>query len=59
MRRDEAVLLEAQSMPLRHYLMQHVMPTLTKGLVQISKTRPDDPVDALAEFLLRDNVRNQ
>ncbi|KAI6648769.1 Adenylate kinase 7-like [Oopsacas minuta] len=47
--------LECQAMPLRNYLMSFVMPTLTRGLVNISKSNPDDPIDYLAEFLFKNN----
>ncbi|OWF43656.1 adenylate kinase 7-like [Mizuhopecten yessoensis] len=54
-KREEYELLEAQSIPLRNYLMKHVMPTLTQGLIDCCKTRPDDPIDALAEYLFQNN----
>ena len=44
-KRQEQELLENQSIPLRNYLMKHVMPTLAQGLIECCKTRPDDPVD--------------
>lgn len=44
---EEQEMLEAQSVPLRNYLMKHVMPTLTKGLIEVTKVKPDDPVDYL------------
>lgn len=47
--------LHCQSMPLRNYLIKFVMPLLTKGLVNISKMTPDDPIDFLAEFLFKNN----
>ena len=47
MKREEYELLENQSIPLRNYLMKHVMPTLTKGLIDSCKVRPDDPIDYL------------
>lgn len=47
--------LEARSIPLRNYLMKHVMPTLSKGLIDCCKVRPDDPVDYLAEYLFKNN----
>ena len=47
--------LECQAMPLRNYLIKFVMPTLIKGLVSISKSRPDDPIDYLAEYLFKSN----
>ncbi|XP_006275901.3 adenylate kinase 7 [Alligator mississippiensis] len=54
-KRQERELLEAQSIPLRNYLMKHVMPTLMQGLNECCKIRPDDPVDFLAEYLFKNN----
>lgn len=54
-KREEYELLEAQSIPLRNYLMKHVMPTLTQGLIECCKTRPDDAIDFLAEYLFQQN----
>ncbi|XP_056150104.1 adenylate kinase 7-like [Lampris incognitus] len=54
-KRQEYELLEARSLPLRNYLMKYVMPSLTEALVDCSKVRPEDPVDFLAEYLLRKN----
>lgn len=34
-------------LPLRHYLMKYVFPTLTQGLIEVANLRPDDPVDFL------------
>jgi adenylate kinase len=50
---QEDELLEARSAPLRAYLMKHVIPTLTEGLIETCKVMPDDPVDYLAEFMFR------
>ncbi|XP_072193424.1 adenylate kinase 7 isoform X3 [Excalfactoria chinensis] len=54
-KKQEQELLEAQSIPLRNYLMRHVMPTLMQGLNECCKIRPDDPVDFLAEYLFKNN----
>ncbi|XP_060684562.1 adenylate kinase 7 isoform X4 [Hemiscyllium ocellatum] len=54
-KRQEQEFLEAHSVPLRNYLMQNVMPTLTKGLIECCKIRPSDPVDFLAEYLFKHN----
>ncbi|XP_074069133.1 adenylate kinase 7 isoform X2 [Macrotis lagotis] len=54
-KREERELLEAQSIPLRNYLMTNVMPTLMRGLNECCKVRPDDPVDFLAEYLFKNN----
>lgn len=45
--REELEYVEAKSLPLRNYLMTHVMPTLTKGLIQCGKIKPEDPIDFL------------
>ena len=49
-KKEEQEVLETQSIPLRNYLMKHVMPTLSQGLVECTKIRPDDPVDFLVRF---------
>ncbi|XP_074765379.1 adenylate kinase 7 isoform X4 [Athene noctua] len=56
-KRQEQELLEAQSLPLRNYLMKNVMPTLMQGINECCRIRPDDPVDFLfpqifADFML-------
>jgi len=53
--RHEKDLLEARSVPLRSYLMAEVIPTLTEGLIEVTKVRPEDPVDYLAEWLFKNN----
>lgn len=50
---QEKELLEARSLPLRNYLMKHVIPTLTEGLIETCKVMPEDPVDYLAEYLFK------
>ncbi|PKK31712.1 adenylate kinase 7 [Columba livia] len=54
-KRQEQELLEAQSIPLRNYLMKNVMPTLMRGIIECCKIRPDDPVDFLAEYLFKNS----
>ncbi|NWH67251.1 KAD7 kinase, partial [Geococcyx californianus] len=54
-KRQEQELLEAQSIPLRNYLMKNVMPTLLQGINECCKIRPDDPVDFLAEYLFKNS----
>ena len=46
-KQEEQEMLETQSIPLRNYLMRHVMPTLTQGLVEVCKVKPEDPLDYL------------
>ncbi|KYM99929.1 Putative adenylate kinase 7, partial [Cyphomyrmex costatus] len=33
--------------PLRNYLMKYVFPTLTEALIEVTKLRPEDPIDFL------------
>lgn len=44
---EEREMLEAKSLPLRNYLMRHVLPTVTQGLIEVCKAKPEDPVDYL------------
>ena len=44
-RKQEQEVLEAQSVPLRNYLMKYVMPTLTSGLIEVCKVRPEVSLD--------------
>ncbi|CAH1107322.1 unnamed protein product [Psylliodes chrysocephalus] len=52
---EEEKVLAAQSEPLRYYLMKYIFPTLSKGLVEVAKVKPEDPVDFLAEYLFKEN----
>ncbi|XP_057883132.1 adenylate kinase 7 isoform X2 [Melospiza georgiana] len=54
-KKQERELLEAQSIPLRNYLMKHVMPTLMQGINECCRIRPDDPVNFLAEYLFKNS----
>ncbi|KAL8430373.1 hypothetical protein Efla_001138 [Eimeria flavescens] len=47
----EQQLLLTRSIPLRRYLMQHVIPTLSEGLLEICRVLPEDPVSYLTAFL--------
>nr|KAF6498873.1 adenylate kinase 7 [Molossus molossus] len=58
-KREETEFLEAQSAPLRNYLMTYVMPTLMQGLNECCRVRPEDPVDFLAEYLFKNNPATQ
>ncbi|XP_030626768.1 adenylate kinase 7a [Chanos chanos] len=54
-KKQEHEMLEIRSIPLRNYLMKFVIPTLSQGMIECCKARPNDPVDFLAEYLLRNN----
>ena len=36
---------------LRQFLMSNIVPTLSDGLLEVSKVQPDDPVELLSEYL--------
>lgn len=40
-----------QGMPMQTYLLQFVVPTLTRGIAHCVNLRPEDPVDTLADYL--------
>uniref|UniRef100_A0A3Q3BX71 Adenylate kinase 7b n=1 Tax=Haplochromis burtoni TaxID=8153 RepID=A0A3Q3BX71_HAPBU len=54
-RQQEEEELEATSRPMRGYLMEQVVPTLSQGLTACCRAQPQDPVDFLAEYLLKNN----
>ncbi|NXC83958.1 KAD7 kinase, partial [Cercotrichas coryphoeus] len=54
-KKQEQELLEAQSIPLRNYLMKNVMPTLMQGINECCRIRPDDPVNFLAEYIFKNS----
>ena len=51
----EKKLLEKKSEVLRRYLSENVMPILAKGILSVCENMPDDPVDALANYLLENS----
>ncbi|KAM3861478.1 adenylate kinase 7-like [Diretmus argenteus] len=52
-KRQQEELLEALSLPLRNYLMKHVMPSLSEAMIDCCQVKPDNPVLFLADHLLR------
>lgn len=50
-KQDEREQLNQKSQPIRHYLMENLVPILTDGLINVCKLQPKDPVDSLASFL--------
>lgn len=53
---EDQELMEACSLPLRKYLMRSVIPALVDGLLETCKSQPSDPVDFLAEYLMKYSV---
>lgn len=53
---EEESALAAAGEPMRKYLVQQIFPTLTLGLLEVAKVRPEDPIDFLAEYLFKFNA---
>ena len=47
--------LTQQALPIRAYLDSTVVPILLQGLSQLVKERPPNPVEYLAQYLLKNN----
>mmetsp|Transcript_28614 Transcript_28614/g.46036 ORF Transcript_28614/g.46036 Transcript_28614/m.46036 type:complete len:102 (+) Transcript_28614:75-380(+) len=47
--------LGMHDMPLRQYLDTYVVPTLLPGLNTVAEDRPENPVEFLAYYLLKNN----
>lgn len=45
-------------LPIRSYLDQTVIPVLLEGMAEIAKVKPNNPVEYLANFLLRHSNEN-
>lgn len=52
LKREEEEQLCIMAEPLRHYLVKYIFPTLTQGLVEVARLRPDDPIDFLVSTQL-------
>ncbi|CAH8502311.1 unnamed protein product [Dicrocoelium dendriticum] len=48
---------EAKALPMRHYLMKYVIPDLTQALLASAAVRPNDPIDFVAEYLLKNGAK--
>mmetsp|Transcript_1105 Transcript_1105/g.1548 ORF Transcript_1105/g.1548 Transcript_1105/m.1548 type:complete len:114 (-) Transcript_1105:282-623(-) len=47
--------LNLQALPIRQYLEQSVVPLLLQGMQALVKERPNNPVEFLAGYLLKNN----
>lgn len=52
---QEEKILAVECEPLREYLLKFVFPVLAKGLIEVARIKPNDPVDFLAEYLFKTN----
>ena len=55
LKNKEKILLEKKSEVMRRYLNEKIMPLLAKGILNICENVPEDPVEALANFILDNN----
>jgi adenylate kinase len=55
---QEREALETRSLPMRQYLVDNVLPLLTKGLLEVGRLRPEDPIDFLAEYLFKNDAKS-
>jgi len=46
-------------LPVRSYLDETVVPILLQGMAELARTRPDNPVQWLATYLLNNNPANK
>mmetsp|Transcript_24393 Transcript_24393/g.63608 ORF Transcript_24393/g.63608 Transcript_24393/m.63608 type:complete len:99 (+) Transcript_24393:14-310(+) len=44
---------DVRTIPVRQYLDKTVVPVLNEGLAELSKTRPENPIEWLAAYLLK------
>ncbi|XP_051941701.1 adenylate kinase 7 isoform X1 [Hippocampus zosterae] len=54
-RQWEVQQLEFTSVPMKSYLTQHIITTVSQGLIACGSVWPDDPIDFLAEYLIKNN----
>lgn len=46
---------EMQSLPIRAYLDQTVVPILLQALSEVAKERPENPIEFVGKYLLENN----
>jgi protein dpy-30 len=51
--------LNLQALPIRSYLEQTVVSLLLQGMTALNRERPEDPVEFLGHFLLRNNPKKK
>lgn len=57
--KDREQLAQCEKVPTRKFLLINIMPTLTKGLLEVCKINPIDPIDYLADFLFTNSTDNK
>lgn len=49
---------DKNNIPVRAYLDQTVIPVLMQGMAELAKERPENPIEYLAHFLLKNSNEN-
>ncbi len=44
------------NVPTRQFLLLNIMPVLTKGMLEVCKINPIDPIDYLADYLFKNSA---
>ena len=45
------------NLPIRQYLDKHIMPSLIEALEKLSQEKPEDPIQFIGEYLLREEQK--
>jgi len=55
-KKDKEQLEVSEKVPTRKFLLVNIMPLLTKGLLEVCKINPIDPIDYLADYLFTNST---
>ena len=47
------------NLPIRQYLDKHIMPSLIEALEQMTVDKPEDPIQYIGEYLLKEENKLQ
>ena len=47
------------NLPIRQYLDAHIMPELIEALEKLTKDRPEDPIQYIGEYMLREATKDK
>lgn len=50
-KKDKQEIESFDDLPTRKFLLLNIMPILTRGMLEVCKINPIDPIDYLADFL--------
>lgn len=49
---QEQEILNQKSQALKQYITDNLLPALTSGLIEVCNSKPQDPLDYLADYLI-------